>query len=47
MKEEEEFVCSLANRAQTNNDETAESTEGKDPNLDELLLERSWFHAKE
>jgi hypothetical protein len=45
MKEEEEFIGSLANRTQTDNDEEAESTDGKDSNLNELLAERSWFQA--
>lgn len=47
MKEEEEFIGSLANRAQTCNDEEAENTDGNDSNLNELGVERSRFHAEE
>jgi len=47
MKEKENFIGSLANRAQADNKKEAESTDGEDPNLDELQTERSWFHTKE
>lgn len=46
MNEEEEFISSFSNGAQANNDKEAKSTDGKDPKLNELLMERSWFHAK-
>lgn len=47
MQEKEKFVGSLANRAQADNEEEAESTDGKDSNFDEFRVEGSWFHAKE
>ena len=47
MHEEEEFIGSLTNRAQTDNDEKAENTDGKDSGLVDLLMGSPWFHAKE
>jgi hypothetical protein len=47
MKEEEEFIGSLTNRTQTDDDEEAESTDSEDSNLNDLPVEGSWFHAKE
>ena len=47
MKAEEKFVGGLANRAQANDNKEGESANGKDSNLNELLVERSRFHATE
>ena len=46
MQEKENFVGSLANRAQADNKKEAETTDGKDPNLDEFHAERSRSHTK-
>lgn len=45
--QEEEFVGGFANRAQADNDEEGESTNGEGSSLDRLRLERFWFQAKE
>ena len=46
MQKVEKFVGSLANRAQADNDEEAESGDGKNSDLDKLRMEGSWSQAK-
>jgi len=43
----EKFVGSLANWAQADNDEEAESGDGKNSDLDELHVDGSWSQAME
>jgi hypothetical protein len=47
MQEKENFVGGLAKRAQADDEKEAESTDGNDPDLDELPVESLWFHPKE
>ena len=47
MQEEEELVGSLANRMQADDDEGAESNNGKGSDLDKFRVERSCSQARQ
>ena len=47
MQKEEEFVGSLANGTQADNDEKAESGDGENSDLDEFRVKTSWSQAEE
>ena len=46
MQEEKEFVGTLTNRAQADNEEEAESTNSENTNLSNLLVEKYRFHSE-